>query len=80
MPPHYMRKWQNDTAFDTICQHLIVHRIPFNTLAPQNYLQVAVADPLVTFQRRSAGEVASPEIMSVVRIGEEIVVLQSPEI
>lgn len=49
-------------------------------LAPQNYLQVAVADPLVTFQRRSAGEVASPEIMSVVRIGEEIIVLQSPEI
>lgn len=45
-----------------------------------SYLQVAVADPLVAFQRRSAGEVAGPEIMSVVRIGEEIIVLQSPEI
>lgn len=62
-------------------QHLIQYvRILLYKLAPQNYLQVAVADPLVTFQRRSAGEVASPEIMSVVRIGEEIVVLQSPEI
>lgn len=62
-------------------QHFIQYvRILLYKLAPQNYLQVAVADPLVTFQRRSAGEVASPEIMSVVCIGEEIIVLQSPEI
>lgn len=76
-----------DQCHHTVCingkmtQHFIQYvRILLYKLAPQNYLQVAVADPLVTFQRRSAGEVASPEIMSVVRIGEEIVVLQSPEI
>lgn len=71
---------QHLIQYVSILLYMLWFRIPFNTLAPQNYLQVAVADPLVTFQRRSAGEVASPEIMSVVRIGEEIVVLQSPEV
>lgn len=45
----------------------------------QDDLQVAVADPLITFQRRSAGEVAGPEIVSIVCVGEEIVRLQSPD-
>lgn len=45
-----------------------------------DYLQVAVADPLITFQRWSACKVAGPEIMSVICIGEEIICLQSPEL
>lgn len=43
-----------------------------------NYLQIAVADPLITFQRRPACKVTGPEIMSVICIGEEIICLQSP--
>lgn len=42
------------------------------------HLQVAVAEPLVSLQRRSAGEVAGPEIVGVVCVGEEIVALQLP--
>lgn len=55
-----------------------IKRCKTSCLVSLEYLQVAVTDPLVAFERWSTGEVAGPEIMSVVRIGEEIVRLQSP--
>lgn len=48
-------------------------------VGPKTYLQVTVADALVTFQCRSACKVSGPKIMSVVGIREEIISLQRPE-
>ena len=45
---------------------------------PERHLQVSVADPLVAFQCRAAGEVAGPEIVSAVSVREEVIRLQSP--
>lgn len=44
------------------------------------YLQVAVADPLITLQCWSTGKIASPEIVSAVCIREKVICLQRPKL
>lgn len=44
------------------------------------YLQVAVADPLITLQCWSTGKIASPEIVSAVCVREKVICLQRPKL
>ena len=57
---------------------LSLEHVKQTRLGGRDYLQTAVADPLVALEGGAAGEVARPEVVSVVRVREEVVRLHRP--